>query len=61
MTIEVPILEFKSPPTYQRIAPKAEHLQELGMNQSEIGRRLRVDRWTVGEALRWLAEISSTR
>jgi DNA-binding transcriptional regulator LsrR (DeoR family) len=61
MPIEVPILEIKPRPVYQRIAPKAKQLQELGMNQSEIGRRLGVDRWTVGKALRWLAEISSTR
>ena len=61
MPLEVPILEIKPPPVYQRIAPKAKHLQELGMSQSEIGRRLGVDRWTVGKALRWLAEISSTR
>ena len=57
MPIEVPILEIKPPPVYQRIAPKARRLQELGMSQSEIGRRLGVDRWTVGKALRWLKEI----
>jgi DNA-binding transcriptional regulator LsrR (DeoR family) len=51
----VSILEIKPPPVYQRIAPKAKHLQELGLNQSEIGRRLGIDRWTVGKALRWLA------
>jgi len=55
--IEVPILEIKPPPVYQRIAPKAKHLQDLGLSQSEIGRRLGVDRWTVGKALRWLREI----
>ena len=52
MPLEVPILEIKPPPVYQRIASKAKHLQELGMNQSEIGRRLGVDRWAVGKALR---------
>ena len=54
MPLDVSILEFKAPPVYQRIAAKAKHLQELGMNQSEIGRRMDVDRWTVGKALRWL-------
>jgi len=54
MPIEVPILEIKPPPVYQRIAAKAKHLKELGMTQSEIGRRLGDDRWTVGKALRWL-------
>jgi DNA-binding transcriptional regulator LsrR (DeoR family) len=57
MPLEVPILEVKPPPVYQRIAPKAQHLQELGMSQSEIGRRLGVDRWTVGKALRWLTTM----
>lgn len=55
MPIKVPILEIKPPPLYQRIAPKAKYLNELGMTQAEIGRRLEVDRWTVGKALRWLA------
>ncbi len=58
MPIEVPILEIKPPLIYQRIAPKATHLQELGMSQSEIGRRLGVDRWTVGKALRWLKGVA---
>jgi hypothetical protein len=57
MPIEVPILEIKPPPVYQRIAPEAKHLQELGLNQSESGRRLSVDRWTVGKALRWSSEL----
>ena len=57
MPLEVPILEIKTPPVYQRIAPKAKHLNELGMSQAEIGRRLGVDRWAVGKALRWLREI----
>jgi hypothetical protein len=55
MPVEVSILEIKPPPVYHRIAPKAKHLQELGLSQSEIGRRLGIDRWTVGKALRWLA------
>jgi len=57
MALEVPILEIKPPPVYQRIAPKAKHLLELGLSQSEIGRRLGVDRWTVGKAIRWFAEL----
>ena len=54
MPIEMPILEIRPLPVYQRIAPKAKHSPELGMSQSEIGRRLEVDRWTVGKAIRWL-------
>jgi len=53
----VPILEINPPPVYQRIAPKAKHLKELGMTQAEIGRRLGVDRWTVGKAFRWLKRL----
>jgi hypothetical protein len=54
MPAEVPILEINPPLVYQRIAPKARHLQELGLSQSEIGRRLSVDRWAAGKTLRWL-------
>ena len=57
LPVEVPILEIKPPPVYQRIAEKAKHLQELGMTQAEIGRRIGVDRWTVGKAFRWLAQL----
>jgi hypothetical protein len=58
MPLEVPILEIKPPPVYQQIAPTAKHLQELGMSQSEIGRRLGVDRWTVGKAHCWLKGVA---
>jgi hypothetical protein len=52
--IEVPILDVDDAPEYQRITAAAARLAELGLSQSEIGRRLEVDRWTVGKALRWL-------
>ena len=58
MPLEVPILEIKPPPVYQRIALSAKRLHELGMTQAEIGRRLGVDRWTVGKALRWLGRVA---
>jgi hypothetical protein len=61
LSIEIPILEIKPRPVYQRIAAKAKHLQELGLSQSEIGRRLGVDRWTVGKALRWLQRRPNAR
>ena len=38
---------------YQQIAVKAVQLRELGMTYPEIGKRLAVDRWTVGKAVRW--------
>jgi DNA-binding XRE family transcriptional regulator len=58
MPLNVPILETKPRPIYQRIAPKTKQLRELGMTQTEIGRRLGVDRWTVGKALRWLKGVA---
>jgi DNA-binding CsgD family transcriptional regulator len=41
-------------PVYQQIAARAVQLRELGMTYPEIGKRLGVDRWTVGKAVRWL-------
>jgi hypothetical protein len=58
ITLEVPILEINPRLVYQRIAPKAKHLRELGMTHAEIGRRLGIDRWTVGKAIRWLKGMS---
>jgi len=55
--IEVAVLDGQAPPLYQRVAAKASHLHELGMTQAEIGRRLGVDRWTVGKALRWMRGV----
>jgi len=56
--MEVPILDGEQlPPVYQRIAARSLHLQELGMTQAEIARRLNVDRWTVGKAIRWIQGI----
>ena len=53
MALDVPITEFQSPPVYQQIAASAKHLHEFGMmTYPEIGRRLGIDRWTVGKALR---------
>ena len=56
--LEVPILEVKLPPVYQRIAQKAKHLRELGMTYPEIGEKLGVDRWAVGKAVRWFGGIN---
>ena len=54
MQVGIPIAETREPPVYQRIAAKAAHLRELGMTYPEIGKRLGVDRWTIGKAVRWL-------
>jgi DNA invertase Pin-like site-specific DNA recombinase len=54
MSLKIPIVDTRDPPTYQQIAAKAVQLRQLGMTYSEIGKRLGVDRWTVGKAVRWL-------
>jgi orotate phosphoribosyltransferase-like protein len=54
MQVAIPIAETREPPVYQRIAAKAAKLRELGMTYPEIAERFRVDRWTVGKAVRWL-------
>jgi hypothetical protein len=54
MQVVIPIAETREPPAYQRIAAKAAHLRELRMTYPEIGKKLGVDRWTVGKAVRWL-------
>jgi len=43
---------------YQQISAKATHLRELGMTLTEIGKRLGVERWTVGKAVRWFGGIN---
>ena len=57
MALDVPIIETGQPPVYQQIAVKAVHLRELGMNLPEISKKLGVDRWTVGKAVRWFGGI----
>jgi len=54
MPIEVPTLEIKSFPLFQRITQKSKHLRELGMTQAETGCPFGVDRRAVGKPPRWL-------
>lgn len=49
---EAALLETAKPPLYQRIAPKAVSLWELGLSLSRIGRDLGVTDKTVAKALR---------
>jgi hypothetical protein len=55
---EVPfevLLFFQTePPTYQKVADKAMHLSQLGMNSNQIAVLLDVDRKHVERALRWI-------
>ena len=55
---QVAILRCEEPPVYQRIAPKAVHLRELGLRNAAIARRLGVTDKTVAKAIRWLKRMS---
>ena len=59
--IEAAILDADVPPIYQRIAPKAVQLQQLGMSDSAIARGLGVTDKTVTKAIEWLFDRESDR
>jgi len=42
------------PPLYQKIAPKALHLQQLGLSFSSIARHLRVTDKTAAKGIAWM-------
>jgi len=50
---EVALYFRTEPPTYQKVADKAMHLSQLGMNSNRISAILKVDRTTITRALRW--------
>jgi DNA-binding MarR family transcriptional regulator len=54
MAFDVPLFFQTEPPTYQKVADKAMHLSQLGMNPNRIAVHLGVDRTTVTRALRWI-------
>ena len=56
MPFEVPLLGTSLPPIYQRIAPRATHLRELGLTDAAIARRLGVTDKTVAKGSRWFRE-----
>jgi hypothetical protein len=57
MPFEVALFFQTEPPTYQKVADKAMHLSQLGMNPNQIAVALKVDRTTVLRALRWVKSI----
>ena len=59
--LEADILDAGPPPTYQKIAPKALQLQQLGMSKLAIAKRLGVTDKTVGKALSWLEATRAAR
>lgn len=57
MDFEVALLEATLPPIYQRIAERALHLQQLGVSDSAIARRLGVTDKTVRKAIGWIRGV----
>jgi orotate phosphoribosyltransferase-like protein len=54
----VAILDTAPPPVYQQIAPKALQLQQLGLSNSAIAKRLEVSDKTASKAISWLLGVS---
>ncbi len=57
MPFKVTLLDTSLPPFYQRIARKAPHLRELGLNFSAIARRLGVSAKTAAKGIAWLRQV----
>jgi hypothetical protein len=55
--IEAAILDTTAAPVYQQIAPKAFQLQQLGMSNLAIARRIGITDKTVAKAVAWLRRI----
>jgi hypothetical protein len=55
--IEAVLLDTDAPPIYQQIAPKAVQLQQLGMSDSAIGKRLGITDKTVAKAIAWFGRL----
>jgi len=55
--IEAAILDTEAPPIYQQIAYKAVQLQQLGMSNSAIAKRLGVTDKTAAKAIAWLRRM----
>ena len=53
LLIEAPLREVTDPPIYQRIAPEAARLRELGLSDHAIGLCFRVTDKTAAKAIRW--------
>jgi hypothetical protein len=53
MLFEVALADLPAPPSYQKIAEEASHLNQLGMNPNRIAVHLGVDRTTIVRSLRW--------
>ena len=54
LPLEIPIVETRRLPTYQRIADRALHLERLGLSRARIAAQLHVSDKTVAKAIAWL-------
>ena len=53
LLIEAPLREVTDPPIYQRMAPEAARLRELGLSDRAIGVQFGVTDNTAAKAIRW--------
>ena len=60
LPFDVAIVSTLQAPVYQRIAPKALHLRELGLTDTAIAGRLKVSDKTVAKGIRWLQSQKQT-
>ncbi len=54
LRFQVSLVDTVMPPLYQNIAPKALHLQQLGLSFSSIARHLRVTDKTAAKGIAWM-------
>ena len=57
--IEAAILDTAPAPAYQQIAAKALQLQQLGMSNSEIAKRLKITDKSVAKAIAWFWRVEN--
>ena len=53
LPLEIPIVGTRPLPTYQHIADKALHLEQLGLSRARIAAQLNVSDKTVAKAIAW--------
>ena len=53
----MPVSQIKLPPAYQRIAPRAIVLRQLGVSGAAIGQHLGVSDKTVAKAIHWNSDL----
>ena len=54
LRFQVSLVDTVIPPLYQKIAPKALHLRQLGLSFSSIARHLRVTDKTAAKGIAWM-------